>query len=1126
MTAAFDLLGGAERRKTRVRGFAPWNPQPTALALLALVRAVLTEYAEHLPLTIRQVFYRLVGAHGFDKTERAYERLCETMNRARRARLIPMDAIRDDGGQTVTPSAWEGAEDFLSAVRAQAERLVLDRSAGQPTRIIVMCTAGMVPQLARVAEPYGVPVISSGGFESVTDKHRLAVDLADDGRPTEVLHIGDHDPSGAHLFLALAEDVQAFADELGGVMLREAVGRGERRIIMQGPTGMGKTVITADMAERARAKKKRVLITVPALSLVDQTVEMLGAQGVTDIGVIQAQHQMTDPSRSVQVASIQTLMRRTAVPQADVVLVDECHKWFKFYEQWFQDPAWANVPFIGMSATPWTRGLGSYYRRLVIANTIKDMIEQGTLSRFRVFAPDHPDLNGVRTVAGDYHEGDLYEKMGKAKLVADIVANWKSFGEGRPTICFAVNRAHADQIAKEFEAAGVPSGYMDCETPLLERAAVRTRLLTGRINVVCNVDVIGLGVDWPEISCIIMARPTKSEMRYCLDAETEVLTSHGWRGMGQIKEGDCVATLADINGVAGKWSRVLGVVDRDMAPDESWVEYDAPRANFRITDQHRMIFAERETFRRKGHVEAAYKIGTANEMLKPNASWRMPTAVEMSQPGVPLTDAELYFIGMMMTDGTWRERSGGISQSERHPEVIERIERCLKECGIAYSKRRMPSPSTLHAAAIIERHPRWQYSLSFGKPVEGLAKPRRGRHLNAIKHQYERVSGITGFGHLMPFLDKDFAPALMALSKRQFFTLLQGIHDGDGFKMKSPSVDWTPRSWTLCSSRKVFVDRLQALATINGCTGHLHPEPQGRKNPLYVLTISPKNWRSVGGYNSKGRGLRPQINRAPATAERVWCIETETGTIVTRRRGKVTVMGNCQNIGRGLRVHPGKKDLIVIDHSDTTLRLGFVSDIHHDELDDGKPTLTAKPVIALPKECPKCHYLKPPRTAVCPACGFVAEHHAKPIATAPGQLLELNGDAFKVAPVARLLQGKAETYGQLMWYAESKGYNRGWAANKYRTIYGVWPRGHDWMQHLHAPEMALASWIKSQNIRWAKSKRRRFDSDVVNGTNHANGHANGNGNGHTAASPEESGKNHRAMVPGTLCTTDDLKDFT
>ena len=166
MSAAFDLLGGAERRTTRPRGFASWNPQTNAQALLAQVDDVLKEYAEHLPLTCRQVFYRLVGAHSFEKTERAYARLCETLNRARRARLISMDAIRDDGGHSVMPSAWEGAEDFLSAVSSQADHLILDRTAGQRIRLIVMCeAAGMVPQLARVAEPYGLPVISSGGFE-------------------------------------------------------------------------------------------------------------------------------------------------------------------------------------------------------------------------------------------------------------------------------------------------------------------------------------------------------------------------------------------------------------------------------------------------------------------------------------------------------------------------------------------------------------------------------------------------------------------------------------------------------------------------------------------------------------------------------------------------------------------------------------------------------------------------------------------------------------------------------------------------------------------------------------------------------------------------------------------------
>jgi hypothetical protein len=163
MTAAFDLLCGAERRTTRPRGFAAWNPQTSAQALLARVQDVLAEYSEHLPLTCRQVFYRLVGAHGFEKTEQAYARLCETLNRARRARLIPMDAIRDDGGHSVTPPAWDGTEDFLRAVRSQADILTLDRTAGQHIRLIVMCeAAGMVPQLARVAEPYGLPVISSG----------------------------------------------------------------------------------------------------------------------------------------------------------------------------------------------------------------------------------------------------------------------------------------------------------------------------------------------------------------------------------------------------------------------------------------------------------------------------------------------------------------------------------------------------------------------------------------------------------------------------------------------------------------------------------------------------------------------------------------------------------------------------------------------------------------------------------------------------------------------------------------------------------------------------------------------------------------------------------------------------
>jgi hypothetical protein len=128
-----------------------------------------------------------------------------------------MDAIRDDGGTTITPNSWSSADEFLEVVRQQAEGLILDRTEGQKTRLVVACEAvGMAPQLGRVTVPYGVPVMSSGGFDSLTEKHRFAAELAADDRPTEVLHIGDHDPSGGHMALAFYEDVEAFARELGG----------------------------------------------------------------------------------------------------------------------------------------------------------------------------------------------------------------------------------------------------------------------------------------------------------------------------------------------------------------------------------------------------------------------------------------------------------------------------------------------------------------------------------------------------------------------------------------------------------------------------------------------------------------------------------------------------------------------------------------------------------------------------------------------------------------------------------------------------------------------------------------------------------------------------------------------
>jgi hypothetical protein len=212
---------------TRPRGFAPWRPHQKTCALLADVKSVLGEYVDHLPLTIRQVFYRLVGAFGYEKSERAYERLTEALARARRAEVIDFAAIRDDGLVEIAPLGFSGTSDFFGVVLNMAGNYRRDRLAGQDVVVELWVeAAGMAPQLARVVHEYGIAVYSSGGFDSLTVKYEAARRIADRERRSVVLHVGDFDPSGVALFEAVEADVGAFVyglDGLAPTFLRAAV---------------------------------------------------------------------------------------------------------------------------------------------------------------------------------------------------------------------------------------------------------------------------------------------------------------------------------------------------------------------------------------------------------------------------------------------------------------------------------------------------------------------------------------------------------------------------------------------------------------------------------------------------------------------------------------------------------------------------------------------------------------------------------------------------------------------------------------------------------------------------------------------------------------------------------------
>ena len=175
-------------------------------------------------------------------------------------------------------------------------------------------------------------------------------------------------------------------------------------------------------------------------------------------------------------------------------------------------------------------------------------------------------------------------------------------------------------------------------------------------------------------------------------------------------------------------------------------------------------------------------------------------------------------------------------------------------------------------------------------------------------------------------------------------------------------------------------------------------------------------------------------------------------------------------IGRGLRTADGKADCLILDHSDNHARLGFVTDIHHDALDDGKPRAKAEPKdsAALPKKCPKCTFLKPPKLLVCPCCGFQPEPKCT-IVNREGQLIELT-DRRTVKAITQA-QDKIRFYQELKCYAVNSQYKPGWTAHKFKEKFGHWPNGLEHLPPIDASP-TTCSWIRSRQIAFAKGQAR------------------------------------------------------
>lgn len=279
------------------------------------------------------------------------------------------------------------------------------------------------------------------------------------------------------------------------------------RTVLVAPTGSGKTVMGSEVVSRLGVP---ALFVVHRREIVIQAATALERCGLRT-GLILSGHDAT-PRAPIQVASLQTLARR-AMPHARLLWIDECHhataSSFRRLLDHYQDAMW-----LGTSATPFRTdgtGLGDVgFERIVVAATTQRLCEEGYLSEPTVYAPEAPDLKGVRRVAGDYHQGQLGRAMSQPHLVGNVVDTWLRLAKGKRTVVFAATVEHSETLCARFRAAGVQAEHLDGTTPLEQRSAILARLRRGVTTVLCNVGVLTEGWDLPALEVAVIARPTES----------------------------------------------------------------------------------------------------------------------------------------------------------------------------------------------------------------------------------------------------------------------------------------------------------------------------------------------------------------------------------------------------------------------------------------------------------------------------------------------------------------------------------------------------------------------------------------------------------------------------------------
>ena len=295
--------------------------------------------------------------------------------------------------------------------------------------------------------------------------------------------------------------------------LRAGFAAGHRCQMVMSPTGSGKTILAMFLIRESLARGKRVVFVADRRTLIQQTSETADSVGLSDHGVLMANHWRFNPEANFQIASAQTIASRVergqGWPDADLIIIDEAHTQLDVWTRYIQT---CRAAVIGLSATPFSAGLGQLFSNLVNAATMRELTDRGDLVPMRVMSCTKVNMKDAATSGGEW----TLEAAGERgrEIIGNVVHEWTQHAQNRKTIVFGSTIDHCDALVREFNEAGIMAAGFTSRTSEAERKEILEdfKPADSAIRVLVSVEALAKGFDQRDVSCVCDVRPLRKSL--------------------------------------------------------------------------------------------------------------------------------------------------------------------------------------------------------------------------------------------------------------------------------------------------------------------------------------------------------------------------------------------------------------------------------------------------------------------------------------------------------------------------------------------------------------------------------------------------------------------------------------